>query len=89
MVSTIIISPQHNENIPHAHKDFTVVIAVDNLHTGQFTNPDTTYYSAPQQLDNNGLILGHSHITIQVRSPPSNENLTTGSWCILQPVKAA
>ena len=66
MVSTIIISPQHNQNIPHAKKDFTVVIAVDNLSAGQFTNPDTTYYSAPQQLDRKGFIKGHTHVTIQV-----------------------
>jgi transcription initiation factor TFIID subunit 15 len=67
MVSTIIISPKHNENIPSANKNFTVVLAVDNLDAGQFTNPDTTYYSAPQQLNKNGNILGHTHITIQVR----------------------
>lgn len=67
MVSTIIISPQHNQNIASAHKNFNVVLAVDNLAAGQFTNPDTTYYSAPQQLNNEGNILGHTHITIQVR----------------------
>ena len=68
MVSTIIISPQHNENIAKANSNFDVVIAVDNLVTGQFTNPNTTYYSAPQQLNDDGVILGHSHITIQVCS---------------------
>lgn len=66
MVSTIIVSPQHNENIPDAHKEFEVIIAVDNLKTGHFTNPNLTYYSAPQQLSNDGIIIGHSHITIQV-----------------------
>jgi len=70
MVSTIIISPQHNENIPHAHKEFDVVLAVDNLATGHFTNPDLTYYSAPQQLNNNGIVIGHTHITIQVHHDP-------------------
>src|SRR5579859_851908 len=65
MVSTIIISPKHNDNIK-TKKDFDVVIAVINLSTGQFTNPDTTYYSAPQQLDKNGKILGHTHVVIQV-----------------------
>jgi len=68
MVSTIILSPQHNENIPQVHKTFNVVLAIDNLETGHFTNPDTTYYSAPQQLNKDGLIIGHTHITIQVRS---------------------
>jgi hypothetical protein len=67
MVSTIVISPKHNENIPNANQDFKVVVSVNNLATGQFTNPNTTYYSAPQQLNSDGIILGHTHITIQVR----------------------
>ena len=66
MVSSIILSPQHNQNIAKENSDFTVTVAVNNLNTGHFTNPNTTYYSAPQQLDDNGLILGHTHITIQV-----------------------
>lgn len=66
MISTIIISPQHDENIPSANQDFNVVLSVQNLQTGHFTNADSTYYSAPQQLDSDGLIIGHTHITIQV-----------------------
>ena len=54
------------ENIAKANQDFDIELAVDNLATGKFTNPDNTYYSAPQQLNNQGLILGHTHITIQV-----------------------
>jgi transcription initiation factor TFIID subunit 15 len=66
MVSTIIVSPQHNENIPKTNSDFNVVLAIDNLDTGHFTNPNLTYYSAPQQLNGNGVIIGHTHVTIQV-----------------------
>jgi hypothetical protein len=73
MVSTIILSPQQNQNIVGANQDFEVVIAITHLTTGQFTNPQNTYYSAPQQLDDEGFILGHSHITIQV--PPVSPNI--------------
>jgi transcription initiation factor TFIID subunit 15 len=66
MVSTLIMSPQHNENIAGANTDFDVILAITHLTTGQFTNPATTYYSAPQQLDDQGFILGHTHIAIQV-----------------------
>jgi transcription initiation factor TFIID subunit 15 len=66
MVSTIILSPKHNENIPDTNQDFDVTIAVDNLATGHFTNPNLTYYSAPQQLNDDGIVIGHTHITIQV-----------------------
>ena len=75
MTSTVIISPQHNQNIHGANKDFNVVIAISNLATGQFTNPQNTYYSAPQQLNGAGVILGHSHITIQVRKLISTKTL--------------
>ena len=36
---------------------------------GSFTNPQANYFSAPQTLDENGDIIGHSHIVIeQIRS---------------------
>jgi len=79
MVSTIILSPQHNQKIVGANKDFNVVIAINHLTTGQFTNPESTYYSAPQQLDDEGFILDHSHITIQVHSASTRSWLS--QWC--------
>jgi len=35
------------------------------LQAGSFTNPDSTYYTAPQQLNGQGLIIGHTHVTVQ------------------------
>lgn len=63
MVSTIIISPQSGQNIA-ANTQFNVVLQVANLEAGSFTNPDNTYYSAPQTLKN-GKVVGHTHVTIQ------------------------
>lgn len=63
MVSTIIVSPKPGENIA-ANTQFNVVLQVNNLEAGTFTNPDNTYYSAPQTLKN-GKIVGHTHVTIQ------------------------
>lgn len=37
---------------------------MNNLEAGTFTNPDSTYYSAPQQLKG-GKIVGHTHVTVQ------------------------
>ncbi|KAJ7120603.1 hypothetical protein C8R43DRAFT_933702 [Mycena crocata] len=48
-----------------ADKSFTVTMQVANLHTGIRTNPQTTYYAAPQTLDADGVILGHTHIVIE------------------------
>ncbi|KAF8459482.1 hypothetical protein BGX38DRAFT_1248019 [Terfezia claveryi] len=63
MVSTIIVSPQSGQNIA-ANTEFNVVLQVANLEAGTFTNPDNTYYSAPQTLKN-GRIVGRTHVTIQ------------------------
>lgn len=64
MISTVITYPQHGD-ILTADEDFTVKIATKNLHTGAFTNPFGTFYSAPQQLDDDGLVIGHAHLTVQ------------------------
>lgn len=63
MVSTIITSPQSGQDIA-ANTKFSVVLQVSNLEAGSFTNPDTTYYTAPQTLQN-GNVVGHTHVTIQ------------------------
>ncbi|KZV77520.1 hypothetical protein PENSPDRAFT_672845 [Peniophora sp. CONT] len=48
-----------------ANQNFTIVMAIKNLETGSFTNPETNYYSAPQQLADSGNIRGHSHFVIE------------------------
>ncbi|RYP45131.1 hypothetical protein DL768_008489 [Monosporascus sp. mg162] len=64
MISGILLNPQHNSDIP-ANTDFDVQVQINNLEAGSFTNPDNTYYAAPQQLNNNGQVIGHTHITVQ------------------------
>ncbi|KAI5790022.1 hypothetical protein FPQ18DRAFT_40325 [Pyronema domesticum] len=63
MVSTIITYPAPGEVLA-PKTTFTVKINVRNFVPGSFTNPDTTYYSAPQMLKD-GKVLGHVHIVIQ------------------------
>ncbi|PGG95556.1 hypothetical protein AJ79_09987 [Helicocarpus griseus UAMH5409] len=78
MVSCIILNPQSGDDLEE-NTDFTIDIQVDNLVAGSFTNPDVTYYSAPQQLVN-GNVEGHSHVTIQslgdinTQTPPDPDN---------------
>jgi transcription initiation factor TFIID subunit 15 len=64
MVSTIITNPQPGDTLP-ANTNFTVTMQVSNLDAGTFTNPNTTYYAAPQTLNSAGNIIGHTHVTIQ------------------------
>lgn len=63
MISTIIKSPQAMQNL-QANQDFNVQVQVSNLVAGSFTNPNNTYYSAPQALQG-GKVVGHTHVTIQ------------------------
>ncbi|GKT66523.1 ribosomal protein S17 protein [Colletotrichum tofieldiae] len=64
MVSTIIQNPPHNGNI-QANQDFDVELKVNNLQAGSFTDAQSTYYSAPQNLNGQGQIIGHVHVTVQ------------------------
>lgn len=63
MVSSIITFPLTGSVIP-SDTDFTITVQMNNLVAGSFTDADTTYYAAPQFLQN-GIIVGHTHITVQ------------------------
>src|SRR5437762_3966772 len=63
MISSIIINPQNGADIP-ANKDFQIQVQMQGLVAGSFTNPQVTYYAAPQALKN-GKIVGHTHVTVQ------------------------
>ncbi|KAJ7652911.1 hypothetical protein B0H17DRAFT_1172177 [Mycena rosella] len=49
-----------NANVP-----FDTTLNIQNFHTGVFTNAQKTYFAAPQTLDAQGLIIGHSHVVIE------------------------
>lgn len=48
-----------------ANQKFTIQMAIQNLETGHFVNAAENYFSAPQQLNAQGIIQGHSHVAIQ------------------------
>jgi transcription initiation factor TFIID subunit 15 len=64
MVSAIILSPKPGENIP-ANKPLTIKMRVANFEMGKFTQPNGTYYTAPQQVSAAGFVQGHVHVTLQ------------------------
>ena len=63
MISAIITNPGPGTIIP-PNQDFNITVRVSNLVAGSFTNPDVTYYAAPQALKA-GNIVGHTHVTVQ------------------------
>lgn len=64
MPSAKFIFPPNFETLAK-NKTFTVQIAIRNLDTGHFTNPDTTYLAAPQMLNGDGNVIGHAHVAIE------------------------
>ncbi|KAI9682756.1 MAG: hypothetical protein M1829_006744 [Trizodia sp. TS-e1964] len=71
MVSTIIIFPTF-DSVVKADTTFTIKLQLAHLEAGSFTNPDTTYYSAPQAIGGQGDIIGHTHVTIQKLGASTN-----------------
>ena len=63
MVSAVMVSPQDGDVVA-ANKNITFSVQIENLVAGSFTNPDDTYYAAPQALSG-GKVVGHTHITVQ------------------------
>jgi len=47
------------------NKEFTIQLAIKNLETGNFANAATKYFAGPQQLNEQGIIKGHSHVVIE------------------------
>ncbi|KAM0419059.1 hypothetical protein ACHAPT_011998 [Fusarium lateritium] len=64
MISAMITSPQAGEALT-AGTTFNIQVQTSHLRAGNFVNPTTNYYTAPQDLDQNGDIIGHCHVTIQ------------------------
>ena len=64
MPSSKFVSPVNGQNIA-ANTAFNIQMAVNHLETGNFVNAQENYYSAPQQVNQAGDIVGHTHFTVQ------------------------
>lgn len=65
MPSAKFQNPKNGDTIP-ADKKFTIEMNIKNLETGNFVNAQQNYFAAPQQLNNNGEIIGHSHVVVEL-----------------------
>jgi len=59
------VFPHNLDTTLKENEKFTLKMAIRNVKTGFFANPATKYYSAPQTVDDDGTIIGHSHVVIQ------------------------
>ena len=47
---------------------FTIKMAIKNFQSGAFVNAEENYFAAPQQLNKQGQIIGHSHVVVEALS---------------------
>ncbi|KAF9478723.1 hypothetical protein BDN70DRAFT_986367 [Pholiota conissans] len=64
MPSSKFIFPKNGGTVA-ANTAFTIQMGIKNLETGNFVNAQENYFSAPQQLNAQGIIRGHSHVVIE------------------------
>ncbi|KAJ7171835.1 hypothetical protein C8R43DRAFT_1231320 [Mycena crocata] len=64
MPSAKFLFPKNGGSVT-ANTAFDAQLNVANFQTGVFTNAQKTYFAAPQTLNGQGLIIGHSHIVIE------------------------
>jgi hypothetical protein len=67
MPSSKFTSPANGDTIA-ANQAFTVSMAIQNMQTGNFVNAQENYFAAPQQLNGQGQIIGHTHVVIETLS---------------------
>ena len=64
MISAIIVNPK-NGDVIQSGQTFNIQVQMLNFEAGSFTNAFATYYAVPQFLNNQGVIVGHTHVTVQ------------------------
>ncbi|KAJ3995164.1 hypothetical protein F5050DRAFT_1675269 [Lentinula boryana] len=67
MPSAKFQNPANGATIP-ANADFVITMNINNLDTGNFVNANENYFAAPQQLNGQGQIIGHTHVVIEALS---------------------
>ena len=64
MPSSKFVFPTNGGTVP-ANQNFTIKMAINHLETGNFVNANNNYFAAPQQVNAQGDIKGHSHVVIE------------------------
>ncbi|KAJ7168330.1 hypothetical protein C8R43DRAFT_984019 [Mycena crocata] len=75
MPSSKFKNPRNLDTIP-ANAAFNISLALNNVDAGHFTNAKENYYAAPQQLNAQGTIIGHTHVVIEALSAIDQDTFT-------------
>jgi hypothetical protein len=75
MPSAKFSNPANGASIP-ANQAFTITMNIQNLDTGNFVNANENYFAAPQQLNAQGLIVGHTHVVVEALDSVNQTSVT-------------
>jgi hypothetical protein len=64
MPSSKFVNPT-NFQVIKAGQSFDIKMAISHLQAGNFVNADLNYFAGPQQVNNAGDIVGHTHFVVQ------------------------
>ncbi|OCB85982.1 hypothetical protein A7U60_g6877 [Sanghuangporus baumii] len=88
MPSSKFVFPKNNDTIP-ANQAFTIKMAINHLESGNFVNAATNYFSAPQQVNSGGDIVGHSHVVVDfLDSLDQTKPTTPGTFAFFKGLNA-
>lgn len=59
------VFPKNGDESLVENEAFTVQMKIINMQTGNFVNANANYYAAPQQVNGDGIVIGHSHVVIE------------------------
>jgi len=65
MPSAKFVFPKNGDTSIKANTAFTIQMAVANFQTGAFVNAQENYFAAPQTVNAQGQIIGHSHVVVE------------------------
>ncbi|KAI0318731.1 hypothetical protein OF83DRAFT_913987 [Amylostereum chailletii] len=78
MPSSKFVNPRNMATMK-ANTSFTIQMAINHIETGNFVNADSNYYAAPQQVNNAGDIIGHTHFVVEQLDAIDQTTLTDPS----------
>jgi len=68
MPSAKFVFPANGDTSLVEKEPFTIKMAIKNFESGNFVNAEENYFAAPQQLNKQGQIVGHSHVVVEALS---------------------
>jgi hypothetical protein len=87
--SSKFVFPKNFDTVAQ-NTSFSIQMAIQNLETGNFVNAQTNYYSAPQQVNSAGNVIGHSHFVVEpIESFTSTTPLDIRKFAFFQGVNGA